>query len=130
MNATSKQLLGWGTAWLAALAFLAVLLPGLLVKRIAGPAAPAQSPVTSGAGVPSSGDNAKVQPLLIPVYLSERQTIEKVPLEDYVRGVVAAEMPADFELEAMKAQALAARTYMVRRIMEQDFGGVPVQMPG
>lgn len=36
---------------------------------------------------------------------------EKLPLEQYVRGVVAAEMPAAYELEALKAQAIAARTY-------------------
>ena len=37
--------------------------------------------------------------------------ILKLPLEEYVKGVVAAEMPADFQLEALKAQAVAARTY-------------------
>ena len=36
-------------------------------------------------------------------------------LEDYLFGVVAAEMPASFELEALKAQACAARTYTVRK---------------
>ena len=34
-------------------------------------------------------------------------------LEDYVLGVTAAEMPADFEPEALKAQAAAARTYAI-----------------
>lgn len=34
-----------------------------------------------------------------------------LPLEEYIVGVVAAEMPALFEPEALKAQALAARTY-------------------
>lgn len=38
---------------------------------------------------------------------------ESVLLEDYVTRVVASEMPADFEIEALKAQALAARTYIV-----------------
>ena len=37
--------------------------------------------------------------------------MQKLPLEEYVKGVVAAEMPADFEFEALKAQAVAARTY-------------------
>jgi len=37
-------------------------------------------------------------------------------LEDYVQGVVAAEMPALFAPEALKAQAVAARTYAVRRM--------------
>lgn len=37
--------------------------------------------------------------------------VEELALEDYLWGVVAAEMPASFELEALKAQAVAARTY-------------------
>lgn len=37
-------------------------------------------------------------------------------LEDYLWGVVAAEMPAAFEPEALKAQAIAARTYTMYRI--------------
>ena len=35
----------------------------------------------------------------------------EVPLEEYLVGVLAAEMPASFETEALKAQAVAARTY-------------------
>lgn len=38
-------------------------------------------------------------------------TVERIPLEDYVRGVVAAVLPADTPLEALKAQAVAARTF-------------------
>ncbi|MBR1444287.1 MAG: stage II sporulation protein D [Firmicutes bacterium] len=34
--------------------------------------------------------------------------------EAYIRGVVAAEMPINFETEALKAQAVAARTYAIR----------------
>lgn len=37
---------------------------------------------------------------------------ETVTLSDYLPGVVAGEMPADFEYEALKAQAVAARTYI------------------
>lgn len=35
----------------------------------------------------------------------------ELPLEEYLVGVLAAEMPASFETEALKAQAVAARTY-------------------
>lgn len=35
-------------------------------------------------------------------------------LEEYLIGVVAAEMPANFNLEALKAQAIASRTYVVK----------------
>lgn len=37
-----------------------------------------------------------------------------ITLEDYLVGVVAAEMPADFHPEALKAQAIAARTYVLQ----------------
>ncbi|MGE4276302.1 MAG: stage II sporulation protein D [Lawsonibacter sp.] len=40
-------------------------------------------------------------------------TIVELTMEDYLWGVVAAEMPASFEEEALKAQACAARTYTV-----------------
>lgn len=64
---------------------------------------------------------------VIPVFLSHEQRVDKIPLETYVRGVVAAEMPVEFELEALKAQALAARTYIIRRILEKDTSQVPVK---
>lgn len=38
-------------------------------------------------------------------------TVEEITMADYLWGVVAAEMPASFHLEALKAQAVAARTY-------------------
>ncbi|CAN7170464.1 stage II sporulation protein D [Rossellomorea sp. LjRoot5] len=56
----------------------------------------------------------------VAVYRSSQDLIEKLPLEQYVVGVVAGEMPADFEKEALKAQALAARTYMVNQLLSDD----------
>lgn len=44
--------------------------------------------------------------------------IEKLGLEEYIVGVVAAEMPAEFAEEALKAQAIAARTYAAKKITE------------
>lgn len=41
--------------------------------------------------------------------------VENMGLEDYIAGVVLAEMPASFEIEALKAQAVVARTYTLRR---------------
>ena len=43
-------------------------------------------------------------------------TIEKIPLEEYIVGVLAGEMPIDFDLEALKAQAVASRSYALKRI--------------
>jgi stage II sporulation protein D len=44
------------------------------------------------------------------------QSINKLPLEDYLKGVVPYEMPAGWGVEALKAQTVAARTYALARI--------------
>ncbi|MEA3321240.1 MAG: stage II sporulation protein D [Bacillota bacterium] len=64
-------------------------------------------------------------PIDVAVYRHKQEMIEKIPLEDYIVGVVASEMPADFELEALKAQALAARTYILRQLMAEEKLGTP-----
>lgn len=46
--------------------------------------------------------------------------VETVPLEEYVKSVVASEMPADFADEALKAQAIAARTYIINHLMHDN----------
>lgn len=61
----------------------------------------------------------------VSVYREEQKQIEKVDLEEYVAGVVANEMNASFEPEALKAQALAARTYIVRRMISGTESGLP-----
>ena len=42
--------------------------------------------------------------------------VEQIDLDTYLYGVVASEMPATFELEALKAQAVVARTYTIYQI--------------
>ena len=41
------------------------------------------------------------------------QTVNALGLDDYVRGVVSAEMPASWPTQALEAQAVAARTYAI-----------------
>jgi len=50
----------------------------------------------------------------------ETKKIKKIDLENYVIGVVAGEMPASFEIEALKAQAIAARSYAVYKIQNSN----------
>lgn len=57
----------------------------------------------------------------IQLYVSGSKQLISIGLEEYVKGVLAAEMPASFHLEALKAQAVAARTYAVKRA--GTFGG-------
>lgn len=47
---------------------------------------------------------------------SETGEINNIDLEEYVIGVIAGEMPASFNMEALKAQAIAARTYAVYKM--------------
>jgi stage II sporulation protein D (peptidoglycan lytic transglycosylase) len=50
--------------------------------------------------------------LAIRVRQNELFFVEELPLEDYVLGVLASEMPQDFPLESLKAQAVLIRTYV------------------
>ncbi len=49
-----------------------------------------------------------------------KNVVISVPFEDYIKGVLAGEMPANFELEALKAQAVAARSYALVRISQNQ----------
>ncbi|WP_028991500.1 stage II sporulation protein D [Thermoanaerobacter thermocopriae] len=63
------------------------------------------------------------------VFITNQNKIQKIDLEEYVKGVVAAEMPAEFEIEALKAQAVTARTYVLSK--EIVLGGKGCQLhPG
>ncbi len=55
--------------------------------------------------------------VIVRVKRVKKDVIEKVPLEDYITGVVAGEMPVTFHIEALKAQAVAARTYVLKKII-------------
>ena len=66
--------------------------------------------------------------------------VNSVPVEAYVRGVVSSEMPHDWPLEAVKAQAVAARSYALahRRggtfdvyndTRDQVYGGIAAETP-
>lgn len=54
----------------------------------------------------SSENSAKIK-----IYMTKEKKIKEMDLDEYVLGVVAGEMPAEFPEEALKAQAVAARTF-------------------
>jgi stage II sporulation protein D len=68
-------------------------------------------------------------------------TVNSVGLDNYVRGVVAAEMPSNWPLQALEAQAVAARTYAISAgavaagfslysdTRSQMYGGVAAETP-
>jgi stage II sporulation protein D len=112
-----------GVALLGVVLFvlLAVLFPAIAVLTTRGPAlSPSSSAAPGSPGSPDFeviGQQKEVNPT-ITVWLDG--TLTDMKLEDYLIGVVAAEMPASFEPEALKAQAVAARTYT---LYKRDHGG-------
>ena len=70
--------------------FITLLLPLAIVWLIGG-SGEGQSPIESGT---------------VSVYVSEEDCVKDMDINEYLKCVVAAEMPADFEEEALKAQAL------------------------
>ena len=53
----------------------------------------------------------------VKLWHQKTSTVEEIDLDTYLYGVVSAEMPASFEEEALKAQAVVARTYTIYKIM-------------
>ena len=77
------------------------------------PAAPEQTGIYSGA------------PRYFNILDQTTGKVDKVAAEDFVRGAVAAEMPALYHPEALKAQAVAAYTYAVHHALEQRENPTP-----
>ena len=59
--------------------------------------------------------------LRITRYADGYAIVNVVPIEDYLCGVVQSEMPAYFETEALKAQVVCARTYIVLQLMQDNY---------
>ena len=76
------------------------------------------SPFLVKTSLPEEKEN-RFLPETISVYDAEKKTVESVSAEDYIAGVVFAEMPPSFHEEALKAQAVAARSYLARHLFLQ-----------
>ena len=56
----------------------------------------------------------------VKVAVTVNDDVNYVDLDEYLLGVVAGEMPANFEKEALKAQVVASRTYVYNRNLSVD----------
>ena len=59
-------------------------------------------------------------PEKIKVYRQNKEKTVKVDFEEYIACVVSSEMPSNFDIEALKAQAVAARTFAVSKLKKYD----------
>ena len=74
---------------------------------------------TSGGESPSAGGDFDQSTVIT---LCDGGEVKELKLCDYLKGVLAAEMPASFPIEALKAQAVAARTYTLYQLSLYDSG--------
>lgn len=99
--------------------FICFILPAILTKRekpvnaeeTTNIANEANKESTTNEGITAEYNYEKYAT----IKLLHKQTgeVEDVPIDTYLYNVVSAEMPATFELEALKAQAIVARTYTI-----------------
>ena len=79
--------------------------------------------VQQKAGLPELPDDIETDADGVPmikVYIVEEDKIETMDLETYLLGVVAGEMRNDWPIEALKAQAILARTYTLKFLDTKD----------
>lgn len=62
------------------------------------------------------------EPDLIKVYNLKTNDVMVIDFEEYLKGVVASEMPAEFNIEALKAQVITARTFLLYRLKKYPNG--------
>lgn len=86
--------------------FIVVILIPMLIVRGCSLSAPESKPE----------DYGKDEDIKVKVYINTEDKVVEMPLEEYIKQVVAAEMPAEFGIEALKAQAVVARTYTYGRM--------------
>lgn len=57
---------------------------------------------------------------LLKVYVVDEEKVETIDVETYVEGVLAGEMKNDWPMEALKAQAILARTFVLKFVQEKE----------
>lgn len=68
----------------------------------------------------SAQTNTKTQDTHVKFLFTKEDKVETLTMEDYIIGAVLAQMPADFEDETLKAQAVLAHTYALRRMLSEE----------
>ncbi len=69
-------------------------------------------------------DEPQPMPEKIRLYITETAEIREMSAEDYLVGCISAQIPLDYEQEALNAQAAAAMTYGAR-LMQEGGGDIP-----
>ncbi len=98
------------TYYLSVFVVLIIIFPMLIVKGCS----------VNNVKPPDITEEEESPRVSVKLLVKRENRVEEMELEEYLRGVVAAEMPAAFETEALKAQAVAARSYAYAKITSQE----------
>lgn len=96
--------------------FICFFLPALLTKSNMQTSSEADDGIVENKEEHSENEYVYNQYGTIKLLHTDTNTVEEVALDNYLCNVVSAEMPVDFEKEALKAQAIVARTYTIYKI--------------
>lgn len=96
--------------WFLSAVILGVVCPMVLFSMIKPDTAPSKTEQTEI--TTSAAEQSEINISL----LLQDGTVKRIPLETYITCVVLKEMPVSFHNEALKAQAVVARTYTLRRL--------------
>ena len=113
----------WLLLLLSAVIFILVLVPFTITRVFTPEASPEKADQKAKQKIVSEKVKEVPIPDSISVFRDASNKTETVAFEEYVKGVVASEMPSTFEKEALKAQAVAARTYSLAKYQNAKKNG-------
>lgn len=115
--------------YLLSFILICFIVPAILTRRTASTVAQENSNLEKEQNTESTAKQSDTQDEKTNYEYSKYGTItllhketgetEQVNLDDYLCNVVSAEMPASYEIEALKAQAIVARTYTIYKVLNK-----------
>lgn len=109
--------------FLSSIVFLVIIVPLLFVVLTDN------FPVASKQPLPENAEKKDIMDRIL-VYVKDQDKTVDMEFSEYLKGVVAGEMPGSFHIEAMKAQAVAARSFILARKAGYDKTGYPNEHKG
>ena len=94
-------------------------IPALLLSALLLCTSCASSNAQTAPSPTPEGAHVKAEPTLR-VYVVDEKAVREMDLETYVQGVLAGEMKNDWPMEALKAQAILARTFVLKFIQDKQ----------
>ena len=104
--------------YILAVLFIIIILPSICTKRRQDVAKKEDEKQEQNVAQVEKYDYSKYKDIRL--FHSKTGEVEVLPFDEYLYGVVSSEMPVSYEMEALKAQAIVARTYTLYQIINSN----------